>query len=303
MRFMKLAIHIAVVLVLLSGCGGSSSDNQAAPANSVPESSAPPAQTRETCKVLEVVDGATLAVERNGQRAVVRLIHVDPEGYSSAAGASAGSELRFRCATSGNQVMLEADPALPDADADGRLLRYVFIAKRKDMRPGEDLLNLILIKDARAPLLSAAGVKTRYGEVLYAAARDALSLLALRFTETAQLAMDEITRAQGDGVETSEYKEMSEGLQLMAEGLNELLPEFEQLTPGSATALRKKLSLPRMVHQLTNAAGSLRQRAESEESEAKAEHLLRMADRTNELAFHYMDIHRALGGLADRDSE
>lgn len=301
---MRMAVHLAaVLLLLLSGCGGSTADIPAAPVNSASDTSTSTADTRETCKVLEVLDGATIAVERNGQRAIVRLIQVDPEGYSTAAGASAKNELRFRCGTSGNQVMLEADPALPDADADGRLLRYVFIAKRKEMRPGRDLLNFILLEDARAPLLSLAGVKTRYGEVLYAAARQALNLLALRFTETAELTMDEITRAQGDGIELPEHKEMSEGLQMMVDGMNKMLPGFDNLTPTSATDTRKKLNLPRMVHQLTTAAGSLRARAESEVSAANAEHLHRMADRTSELALHYMDLHRALGGLAAHDSD
>lgn len=87
--------------------------------------------TRETAKVLKVIDGDTIEVNLNNKKEAVRLIGIDsPEikderkpvqCFGKEASAKAKEVL------TGKAIILKSDPTQGDRDEYGRLLRYVFL--------------------------------------------------------------------------------------------------------------------------------------------------------------------------------
>jgi micrococcal nuclease len=122
-------------------------------ATPVPPSSAPAAgqpampEGLPSARVVEVVDGDTLDVELDGQRARLRLIGmntpetVDPRQPVECFGKEASE--RAKQLLSGQTVQLEADPSQGERDKYDRLLRYVWL-------PGGRLFNLEMIAQGYA---------------------------------------------------------------------------------------------------------------------------------------------------------
>jgi micrococcal nuclease len=103
-----------------------------------------PAVTRETARVIQVIDGDTTEVETDGQRYTVRYIGMDtPERdepfYVEATEAN-------RQLVEGQVVEMEKD--VSETDRYGRLLRYVYIG---DLMVNEELLRLGMAQVATFP--------------------------------------------------------------------------------------------------------------------------------------------------------
>lgn len=87
--------------------------------------------TKETAKVVRVVDGDTIEVSSNNKKETVRLIGIDaPETVDSREAVECfGKEASNKAkeVLTGKTVTLESDPTQGDQDKYGRLLRYVFL--------------------------------------------------------------------------------------------------------------------------------------------------------------------------------
>jgi len=87
--------------------------------------------TRETAKVLKVVDGDTIKVLMNNKEETVRLIGIDsPEVLDERKPVQCfGKEASDKAKEilTGKTIVLESDPTQEDKDEYGRLLRYVFL--------------------------------------------------------------------------------------------------------------------------------------------------------------------------------
>lgn len=112
-----------------------------------------PSPAAEPAQVLEVVDGDTLRVRLGGEERTVRLVGIDaPEkGHPSrpVEYLAAESSRRLEALVGKMPVLLEPDRE--DADAHGRLLRYVFL-----LPPDGRLANLEMVR------AGSARVSTRY---------------------------------------------------------------------------------------------------------------------------------------------
>lgn len=87
--------------------------------------------TRETAKVLRVIDGDTIEVSLNNKKETVRLIGIDaPETVDPRKAVECfgkQSSEKAKEVLSGKTVSLELDPTQGDRDKYQRLLRYVFL--------------------------------------------------------------------------------------------------------------------------------------------------------------------------------
>lgn len=97
--------------------------------------------SRETSALVErAVDGDTLVVRQSGRRERVRVLGINsPEVQGTPeCGGEAASRSAKRWAAANQFVTLRSDPAAPDRDRYGRLLRYVEPA-RLEVAAGTDL--------------------------------------------------------------------------------------------------------------------------------------------------------------------
>jgi len=88
--------------------------------------------TKETAKILRVVDGDTIKVLINNKEETVRLIGIDsPEVLDEKKSVQCfGKEASAKAkeVLTGKTITLESDPTQGERDEYGRLLRYVFLA-------------------------------------------------------------------------------------------------------------------------------------------------------------------------------
>jgi micrococcal nuclease len=86
-------------------------------------------------EVVEVIDGDTVRVKKNGWEESVRLIGIDtPEvasPYEKEECFGPEASQNTKQLLEGKEVKLVSDPAVPDKDKYGRLLRYVFLPDRQ----------------------------------------------------------------------------------------------------------------------------------------------------------------------------
>ena len=101
----------------------------------------------EMYRVLQVVDGDTIKIEKDGTKKTIRLIGidtpetVDPRKPVECFGKEASNKVTELL--SGKSVRIEVDESQGDTDRYGRLLRYIFL-------PDGTNINLILIQERYA---------------------------------------------------------------------------------------------------------------------------------------------------------
>jgi endonuclease YncB( thermonuclease family) len=135
-----------IVLVLAASCADDS----------------PPAVVERPGAVVEfVADGDSLEL-RDGRG--VRLLQIDAPERGECHYEPSGRALE-RLARSGQEVRLEADPALDQSDRHGRLLRYLHARGRN--------VNIALVAEGAAAPYLFRGERGRYAEALLGAARAA----------------------------------------------------------------------------------------------------------------------------------
>jgi len=102
--------------------------------------------TKETAKVLRVIDGDTVEAGLNNRKETIRLIGidapetVDPREKVECFGKEASEKARE--VLDGKNVVLESDPTQGERDKYGRLLRYVFV--------GGENFNKLMIREGYA---------------------------------------------------------------------------------------------------------------------------------------------------------
>lgn len=91
-------------------------------------------------QIVRAVDGDTLVVRQSGEESRVRVLGINtPETFGrKECGGEAASRAAKRWVQENQIVTLRSDPAAPDRDRYGRLLRYVEPPKF-ELQPGEDL--------------------------------------------------------------------------------------------------------------------------------------------------------------------
>ncbi len=121
-------VALVVALVGLSGCEGG---EQAPSPRKVDATSSPANAPREgPFRVVDVVDGDTIKVDRSGRTVKVRLIGIDtpetsdPRKPVQCFGREASARAKELMA--GGEVFLESDPSQGGVDAYGRTLAYVY---------------------------------------------------------------------------------------------------------------------------------------------------------------------------------
>jgi micrococcal nuclease len=149
----RTAPGLVVLVLALSGCGGSSDEAS----RTSPKS--------ETGTVSRVADGDTIRLT-NGKR--VRLVQIDaPELHlGECYGARARSDL-IKLLPRGRRVRLELDAKLDQVDEHGRQLAYVFA--------GGTNVNVDQVRRGAARLFFYRGRRGRYADRLRQAAREARS--------------------------------------------------------------------------------------------------------------------------------
>jgi endonuclease YncB( thermonuclease family) len=130
-------------------------------AASCADDSPPPAVERPRAVVKFVADGDSLEL-RDGRG--VRLLQIDAPERGECHYAASGRALE-RLARPGQEVRLEADPALDQRDRHGRLLRYLHARGRN--------VNLALVAEGAAAPYLFRGERGRYAGALLRAARAA----------------------------------------------------------------------------------------------------------------------------------
>ena len=146
---------LAVVLAALAtGCQGTSETGT--------ETATAQAPTGEQAVVEWVNDGDTLTLTSGAK---VRLVQIDaPELHSDCYGRAALTAL-VHLAPKGTRVRLVQDPALDARDVHGRLLRYVFVARRN--------VNVELVREGAASPYFFRNDRGRYADDLLDAVDDA----------------------------------------------------------------------------------------------------------------------------------
>lgn len=93
-----------------------------------------------SAQIVRAVDGDTLLVRQDGAEQRVRVLGINtPEVFGAKqCGGESASRAAKRWAAENQIVTLRSDPAAPDRDKYGRLLRYVE-PPRMELQPGEDL--------------------------------------------------------------------------------------------------------------------------------------------------------------------
>jgi endonuclease YncB( thermonuclease family) len=130
-------------------------------AASCADDSTPPAVEASSAVVKFVADGDSLEL-RDGRG--VRLLQIDAPERGECHYEPSGRALE-RLARSGQEVRLEADPALDQRDQHGRLLRYLHARGRN--------VNLALVAQGAAAPYLFRGERGRYAGALLQAARTA----------------------------------------------------------------------------------------------------------------------------------
>ncbi|CAB4939269.1 unannotated protein [freshwater metagenome] len=99
-----------------------------------------PPSRESGAQIVRAVDGDTLVVRQSGEESRVRVLGIDtPEVHGRReCGGEAASRAAKRWVQENQLVTLRSDPAAPDRDRYGRLLRYVEPPKF-ELQPGEDL--------------------------------------------------------------------------------------------------------------------------------------------------------------------
>jgi len=129
-----------------------------------------PSGHTETARVIRVVDGDTIIVDRGRGEERVRYIGmdtpdaVDPRRPVEHLGPEASAA--NRALVQGREVVLERD--VREADQYGRLLRYIWLRDG----PGWTLVNLVLVERGFAQV-DTVPPDVKYSELLLAAQRDA----------------------------------------------------------------------------------------------------------------------------------
>lgn len=112
------AASVAILAIVLAGCGGASPEVTSPPAVSVAASSAPTEEPALT--VVRVTDGDTIETSEG----TVRIIGIDaPE--NGVCGADAATARLVTLLPEGAEITLELPDGQDDTDRHGRLLRYV----------------------------------------------------------------------------------------------------------------------------------------------------------------------------------
>lgn len=154
---------VAGMLVLLAGCS-------TAPASPPPATNLAPIGATETARVVRVVDGDTIVIDRGGDNERVRYIGIDtPESVKPntpvefmAREASAANEALVE----GREVVLERD--VSDTDRYDRLLRYIWLHEGD----GWVFVNLELVRRGFAQVATYPP-DVRWTDSLLAAQREA----------------------------------------------------------------------------------------------------------------------------------
>ncbi len=118
-RFMRVAMVTAMVTLGTATCSTPQLIEEPAPA------------AAEAVELLSVIDGDTIAIQRDGQRERVRIIGIDtPElgrdGASDECYAQEATTLLERI-VAGGEIEMRADESQGDTDRYGRLLRHLYI--------------------------------------------------------------------------------------------------------------------------------------------------------------------------------
>lgn len=151
------------ILVLIAGCS-------TATANPSPVTGFAPLGTTETVRVVRVVDGDTIVIDRGGGNERVRYLGIDtpesvkpntPVEFMAREASAANEEL-----VAGREVVLERD--VSDTDHYGRLLRYIWL------REGDNwvFVNLELVRRGVAQVVTYPP-DVRWTDTLLAAQREA----------------------------------------------------------------------------------------------------------------------------------
>jgi endonuclease YncB( thermonuclease family) len=162
------AIFLSTLALLVAACNADTSSTPTAttaetgPTTTESEDTTAPTTTEAVLLVSRVIDGDTIDLD-SGDR--IRLVQIDaPERKGECYGKKAGAVLR-QLLPVGTEVRIVRDRKLDNIDRYGRLLRYVFKAKKN--------INLVLVQKGAASVWYFHADKGRYAAKLAAAATKA----------------------------------------------------------------------------------------------------------------------------------